>query len=223
MHLFLTDRTICPRCGPGFGLILLAHEVLDRRVFEGDLGCSNCREQYPVRAGFADLRPPPRTSLVQTQSDTSSEPVELEETVRLGALLGVTEGPGTLLIKGPKARFAQAITDLIGGVEVVAEGLDLLPAAETEGVSRLLAGRRIPFMSDTFRAVLMSGEIGSSDLDEAARVVGHGGRVVVLDAPRGKSGQLEALGFTILLEEGGVLVGRSEASPSLPLIPLRGL
>ena len=55
MHLALTDRMICPRCGPGFGLILLAHEVRDRRILEGDLGCPNCRDQYPVRKGFADL------------------------------------------------------------------------------------------------------------------------------------------------------------------------
>ena len=63
MHLLLTDRLTCPRCGPEFGLVLLADRLEDRRVLEGALGCPNCRDRYPVRDGFGDLRPPPRTDI----------------------------------------------------------------------------------------------------------------------------------------------------------------
>ena len=56
MHLLLTDRLTCPRCGPSFGLILLADRMNDRRVVDGVLGCPNCRDGFPVRDGFGDLR-----------------------------------------------------------------------------------------------------------------------------------------------------------------------
>lgn len=52
MHILLTDILTCPRCGPEFGLILLADELRDRRVHEGTLGCANCRGRWPVRRGF---------------------------------------------------------------------------------------------------------------------------------------------------------------------------
>ena len=60
MNVALTDHLVCPRCGPPFGLILLAHEVRDRRVRRGEFGCANCRDRFPVEDGFGDLRPPPR-------------------------------------------------------------------------------------------------------------------------------------------------------------------
>lgn len=56
MHILLTDILACPRCGPEFGLVLLADRVEDRRVLEGRLGCPNCREQYPIAGGGVDAR-----------------------------------------------------------------------------------------------------------------------------------------------------------------------
>lgn len=63
MQLLLTDRLTCPRCGPTFGLILLADRMSDRRVRDGRLGCPNCRDSFPIVDGFADLRAPPRGEL----------------------------------------------------------------------------------------------------------------------------------------------------------------
>lgn len=51
MHLLLTDILSCPRCGPEFGLILLADRIEARRVLAGILGCANCRSKYPIREG----------------------------------------------------------------------------------------------------------------------------------------------------------------------------
>ena len=56
MHILLTDALTCPRCGPEFGLIVLADRTHERRVQSGSLGCANCREKYPVRHAVADLR-----------------------------------------------------------------------------------------------------------------------------------------------------------------------
>jgi uncharacterized protein YbaR (Trm112 family) len=243
MHILLTDRLACPRCGPGFGLILLAHYVRDRRVLEGDLGCPNCRETYPVRGGFADLRPPPRTplpppagtvhegvhrlgtGLAETGNERSgglAAATEAESALRLGALLGVTEGPGMLFLKGPAAQHGKTLADLIGQVEVVGMDPALRSAEEEEGLSRMVGGAPIPFLSGSFRGVLLSGDAGDLDVDEACRVVAPHCRVVVLGAGPDTAVRFRDLGFSVLLQEDGVLIAAREGEPTSPLIPLRG-
>ena len=223
MHLFLTDRIICPQCDPELGLILLAHEVRNHRVLEGDLGCHNCRETYPIRKGFADLRIPPRTPISPPDEDPDAGSADPESWLRLAALLGVTEGPGTLLIKGPVARGSAGLVQLVPGVEVVGLGPHLMGEPESEGVSRMDSHLRIPFFSDSLRGILLSGGIEERDIDEAVRVVAPSGRVVVFDASLEDGRRVEALGMRIILQEDGVLVARKERARSAPLITLRGL
>jgi uncharacterized protein YbaR (Trm112 family) len=98
MHLSLTDILTCPRCGPEFTLVLLADRVEDRRVLDGSLGCANCRERYPVHDGFADLRPPPAGPL--PDAGAGPRPGPQDEAYRLAALMGVTQGPGFVLVLG---------------------------------------------------------------------------------------------------------------------------
>jgi uncharacterized protein YbaR (Trm112 family) len=232
MHLLLTDRLSCPRCGPEFGLILLAHEVRDRRILSGDFGCANCRETYPVEDGFGDLRAPPRAPLAELLEEkgvSSPDPPGGspsgrgdEEALRLAALMGVTQGPGTLLLEGPAASHAGAVAGRVGGVEVVALSPALRWDPEAEGVSRMVAGPGLPFFSASLRAVLLSGRAEDRTLDESARVLIPGGRVVVLDAPPGTGGRLEGAGIRIVLEQEGVLVGERRGSGSRPLVTLRG-
>lgn len=233
MHLLLTDRLTCPRCGPEFGLILLARDVRNRRIIHGDFGCANCRETYPVEDGFGDLRSPPRTPLGDLLQGTgegrSHSPPEdpapggkETEALRLAALLGVTEGPGTLLLKGPAATHAGAVAGLVGGVEVVGMDPSLRGRPEEEGVSRMVARPGFPFFSGTLRAVLLSGDVENRDLGEAVRVLAPRGRVVVLDASVRARRRLEREGLRILLDEPGVLVGLREGYGAQPLVTLRG-
>jgi uncharacterized protein YbaR (Trm112 family) len=222
MHLGLTDRLFCPRCGSDFGLILLANRIQDRRVLEGELGCSNCRGTYPVREGCADLRVSPRSPPEYASLENLMPSAESEDIVRLGALLGVAQGPGTLLVKGPAQVHAQRLAELIGGVEIVVIGTELMGMRESESVSRVIARPRIPFFSDTFRGILLSGKIDDEDLAEAARSAAPSARVVVLDAPEGAARDAEALGLKVLLKEDGVLVVLKERSRSRPLVTLRG-
>jgi uncharacterized protein YbaR (Trm112 family) len=237
MHLALTDRLICPRCGPEFGLVLLAHEVRERRVLEGDLGCSQCKQTYPVRGGLGDLQvlgddPEPPPSEESRTPDTDPEPspseesrppdTDPEEVLRLGALLGVTEGPGTLLVQGPAAGMGKALSALIGGVEVVGVHSSLVDADEEEGLSRLLLGPTIPFFPSSFIGVALSGEVGEDWVKEAARVVAPGSRVVVLNGGSETKEQLLSLGMSVLLEEEGTVVARREKGGNPPLVTLRG-
>ncbi len=226
MHLFITDRLTCPRCGPEFGLILLAHEVRDRRVLEGEFGCANCRERYPVEGGFGDLRAPPRDPLEPTASsgraETGAGGDEDGEGFRLSALLGVTEGPGTLLLTGPVARLAGRVAGLVQGVEVVGMDPCLRDSPLQEGVSALVSRPGVPFFSSTFKGVALSGEVNFSWVEEAARVVGPLCRVVLLDPPKGAEKWLQRVGLRPVMDEGGVLVALREKGDPVPLVTLRG-
>jgi len=179
MHLLVTDRLACPRCGPEFGLILLAERVVDRRVLEGGFGCANCRERFPVRGGFGDFRPPPVGPLAAESRAADPGPDDPEGALRLAAMLGVTEGPATLLLLGAPARQAERLVAMVPGVEVVAVHPGLRDRPEVAGVSRLHAGARLPFFSTTFRGVALDADWAGTHLDEAFRVAAPGVRIVV--------------------------------------------
>ncbi len=232
MHLLLTDRMSCPRCGPAFGLILLAHQVTDRRIIHGEFGCPNCRDSFPVEDGFGDLRPPPRTSLDEEGRDradshgenSNSEPEVAADgrALRTAALMGVTDGPGMLLIKGPSACLARSVAELVPDVEVVAIDPSLRRDPEVLRVSRLMAGPAIPFFSGTMKGVLLSGLMEARDIQEGSRVLAPGGRLVLEEPPQAARDGLESAGLKVLLEEQGVLVCQRVGGPHVPLVTLRG-
>lgn len=211
MHVLLTDLVSCPRCGPEFGLILRGDRIEDRRVHAGLLGCPNCRDGYPVEDGFADLRPPPRHPLppvMQAPVPTDDD----EEVLRIAALLGVKEGPGHLVLVGPAARAAPSLADMLERIEVVTVAPDLRAWDEAPGVSRIAAGPGLPFFSQRIRGVLLDGEAGAPYLDDALRVVGPGGRVVILGAGEFGAGvrvRMEEGGLEVVLDDpSGVMVGQ---------------
>jgi uncharacterized protein YbaR (Trm112 family) len=179
MHLLVTDRLACPRCGPEFGLILLSDVVRDRRVLEGHFGCANCRERYPVRGGFGDFRPPPASPLGEDPEGADPGPDDAEGGLRLAAMLGVAEGPGHLLLAGAPARQGERLAAMIGGIEVVALHPGLRGREEAAGVSRIHAGARLPFFSMTFRGTALGSAWARTHLEEALRVTAPGARLVV--------------------------------------------
>ncbi|NJD19927.1 MAG: Trm112 family protein [Gemmatimonadetes bacterium] len=205
MHVLLTDRLSCPRCGPDFGLILLADRVEERRVLAGTLGCANCRDGFPVRDGFGDLRAPPRGELPPGRAGEPG-PTDPAEAERLWALLGVAEGPGTLLLAGAAARHAAAVGERIPGVEVVALDADMARWPEAPRVSRMVARPGIPFFSRSLRGVAVDGARGARWLEDAARVAAPLARVVVTDAAEDAGTILARSGLRVLAAEGGTLV-----------------
>lgn len=204
MHLLLTDRLVCPRCGPEFGLILMAGRIEDRRVHEGRLGCFNCREEYPVERGVADLRPPPRDP---PAAGGAHPPVDdAEGALRLAALLGVREGPGNLFLVGEPAVHAERIAAMIERIEVVVVHAGLEATEEQSGVSRIRIGNAIPVQPYAMRGVALGSGFSDTHLDEAVRVLAPGARLVLFSAPEGTRERLEARGFETLLATEGTLV-----------------
>lgn len=206
MHLLLTDRLACPRCGPAFGLVLLADAMDGRRVAEGSLGCANCRERYPIREGRADLRPPPRGPLA-APPDLGDAP---DPTLALpvAAAMGVADAPGgRVLLLGRAAALAPALAALLPpGVEVVAAA----PWAEPDGtlgppISRVIVSDGLPFFDGTFAGVALHGaEAERGALREARRVLARGHRVALVAPPDDAQVRLGGAGLTRFVRGEGV-------------------
>ncbi|HEX9939752.1 MAG TPA: Trm112 family protein [Longimicrobium sp.] len=213
MHILLTDVLTCPRCGPEFGLILLADRLGDRRVLEGRLGCPNCREQYPVRGGVVDVRLPGGVADVETPS--AADPADAQEgAVRLAALLGLADAQGTVLVAGPGAALAGDVAALVPELEVVAlaAGPGDLPARP--GVTRMVGALApLPFRAGKLRGVAFTGGAPGAALAEGVRVLQPGARLVVENAAPGTGEALAALGAQVILEQEGTVVARAVGQP----------
>lgn len=192
----LSDIVTCPRCGPTFGLIMLADRVADRRAHDAWLGCANCRERYRIRAGFADLRfgaPAP---------EREGRGGAAEDAARLAALMGVAEGPALLLMVGAGAVNAAAVADLLPGVEVVAAWSPLESEGERAGVSRFATPAEVlPYRSATMSAVALTDAASIGLIEEAARVVVPRARIVVESSAQEVVERIERAGLRVLAKD----------------------
>lgn len=206
MHLLVTDRLTCPRCGPEFGLILLAHRTGgERRVLDGELGCANCRDQFPIREGFGDLRAPPRGELPPGTADGPDQG-DPEEAERLQALLGIVRGPGMVALVGGPARHARLLAERIEGVEILAVDPGTARWPEESRVTRFVARPGLPVFSLTLRGVVLDGSLGDRWVAESARVTAPRNRVVVVRAGEETPERLEEAGLQVLAAEAGTVV-----------------
>ena len=220
MYILLTDALTCPRCGPEFGLLVLADRMEERRVIEGALGCPNCRTSYPIRNAAADLRV---TSAGSTDSAESADaadtagagPMEddAEGAMRLAALMGLAGASGLAMVAGPGARHAAAVSALVPELEVVAVTDQPGAPAREPGVSRLAAGDALPFRGGALRAAALTGGAGDARLREGLRALAAGARLVVDGAAADTAERLRGLGAEVLLEEAGVVVARAPGRP----------
>lgn len=206
MHVLLTDRLTCPRCGPEFGLILLADRMEERRVVDGTFGCPNCRDQLQVREGFADLRSPPRGLMLSGYAGGPGSRPD-DDADRLIALVGVAQGPGTLVLAGEPARHAAAFAAGVEGIHVVAIDADLAGWSDIAGVSRMAAGPGIPLFSRSIRGVAIDARLGPAALHDAARVAAPRARVVAVRADQAATGEIfREAGLEVMASEAGTVV-----------------
>ncbi|MDH5590249.1 MAG: hypothetical protein OEZ65_04125 [Gemmatimonadota bacterium] len=133
-------------------------------------------------------------------------PVEEEEAYRLAALMGVAEGPGTLLLVGAPAAAAEGVARVVPGVEVVAADGAMAVWPPAPRVTRVVSRPGLPFFDGTFRGVVVDGGMGGAWIGEAARVAARAGRVVVVDPPAGAEVVLEAARMSVLARDAGTIV-----------------
>lgn len=197
MHILLTDLLACPRCGAEHGLIVLADRLESRRVMDGRLGCANCREEYPVRGGIADLRHGPAL-------EGALAPADAERALRTAALLGVGEGRGAVLLLGAGEALAAEVARLLPEARVIAAaGAAAEPAG---GVDRVLVSASLPFRARALQGVAVLGGAGGTELAELTRPLAPGARLVLDPAPGGAASELARHGLSVLLDQEGVVV-----------------
>jgi uncharacterized protein YbaR (Trm112 family) len=223
MHILLTDVLTCPRCGPAFGLILIADEIRDRRVIQGGLGCPNCRERYSISGGVADLRVGagagvdpeiepgpealPRSHGGGEVGGPADEADPMESGYRVAALLGIGDLPATVLLAGYPISVCSAVAGLLPESQMAASiGRDGGPVS---GVNWIRHGARLPFRTGSLRGVAIAGPSAGELLEECARALASGGRIVIESAPAGMVDRLAALGLELLLAQDGVVVASS--------------
>lgn len=236
MHITLTDRLTCPRCGPGAGLIVLMDEVADRRVVSGSLGCPVCRERYPISGRVADLRlgdageaTGPAPAGVEARAEARAEvraaadDVEPgvagaggradEAAVRVAALLGLGEGSGFVVLDGPDAL---AVAARLRGLAPEYEPVVVVPeagaaAAGASAVSALMIDAALPMADSLMRGAAYVGAAPAAErLAELVRVVRPTSRVLVdgVDTSEldGVVAVLEGLGAQVRARDGGGVV-----------------
>jgi uncharacterized protein YbaR (Trm112 family) len=206
MHILATDLLTCPRCGPDFGLILMADVLIDRRVIEGSLGCLNCRDGYPISGGVADLRHASSDPLEPVERTASGE-AATDRGFRLAALLGVNTPNATILVLDSGGELATRVAEVLETAHVIGVS-PLAPRKNPSGggVSAVLAGIRIPVRSHSVRGVAIADLQVAPLLEEAARVLMPGARVVLDPAPGEAAARLRDLGFQLRLEQDGIVV-----------------
>jgi uncharacterized protein YbaR (Trm112 family) len=206
VHILLTDVLTCPRCGPRFGLIVLADRLDDRRVVEGRLGCANCREEFSVRDGVADLRFPRGAPAPVA----GAAPRDAESALRLAALLGVRDRPGMVLLLGVDADTAEEVARLLPGAQVIVAGED--GGTGARALSRVRLAGSLPFRDASLRGAVVGGEPAPELLDELSRALAPGAHLVVDPAASGTAQTLVDRGLGVVLDQEGVVV----ASPMPP-------
>jgi len=228
MHLLLTDRLTCPRCGPAFGLILRADELTDRRVASGVLGCPNCRESYPIAAGEGDLRPGPRTPLnpVPPVPPASDEEVDtVQALLGLGGEIGLSPGVAQTVLVGRAARYAAGLGSRLPDLEMVTVSRERRSVPEGEPVTALVTGGVIPLHEATVRGVVLEGKDAEDWIASAARVVAPLNRVVVMAPSEEAADLLERGGLQVQLRAPEAVVARrNPGSPTVSpgVAPLSG-
>lgn len=203
MFLELTDLLTCPRCGPQHGLVLLVEEVRDRRVLRGWLGCPNCRSDFRVDGGVADLR------LDRESADPVREPVGEEElALKIVALSGLGQERGYLLLGDRLGPAAPSVAELAPELEIIAVGKGSPPAEarDAERVSWIISESQYPLVEYRLQGVAIAPGSDKEQTAAAARRVGAGGRLVVFDAGSEDVQEVERTGLTVLASEGGTVV-----------------
>jgi uncharacterized protein YbaR (Trm112 family) len=208
VYFELTDLLTCPRCGPGFGLVLLVDEVEQRRVQRGWLGCPNCRQDFPVENGVADLRSEPETPRAPRPAFEDEELA-----LKIVALSGLADTRDYLLLDERLAHAAAAVVEMAPELEVIVLRNTPDNSAEQHGISRVLSDARFPLVEYKLRGVAIAPGTDPELVAAAARRVSTGGRLVLFDAADVDLKAVERAGLTVVAAEEGTAVAERKADP----------
>jgi hypothetical protein len=212
MFIELVDHLRCVRPHEETWLVAAARRMEGRHIVEGMLGCPICRAEYAVRDGVADFR----AGRGETVDGTGGHapPPDESEVMRAGALLGLDEPGGVVLLAGTWGAIAPALAEM-ADVQL----LLLDPPTGVESADRISVVRAdppaAPFAGGFLRAAAVDagdgGAAGALRVEAAARALRGGGRLL---APVGAA---VPSGIVELARDERHWLGEREAGVSQPV------
>lgn len=220
MYVELSEVLVCPSCGPDANLVLAVDERDGRWVRSGTLACARCDARYPVRGGRLDLRPSGEREPASGPTPDPSGPSDPEEVaVEVAALLELQRRGGAVLLGPGLAPAAPRVASLAERAAI----LCLAEPAAAAGPGPADRGPAPPDGEDRVTRILTSPAAGlpvrgrrlagialwSPDVDrveEAARALGAGGRLVGLRPSPEARRAAEGLDLEVLASESRAVV-----------------
>ena len=173
MHIELIDLLRCPREHEETWLVAAFTRIQDRVVYEGRLGCPVCNAAYPIDSGVASFASQSGVSALRG-SEPNPDP---EAAIRLAAFLNLTKPGSVAVLQDDHAALANLVGEL---TQCRVVGLDpAVEVADTHLTAAVRSDSRIPLASGAVDAVALT---DSRYLEDAARVIRQGGRVLVPSA-----------------------------------------
>jgi hypothetical protein len=170
----LIESLRCVNAHEPTGLVAIADETVERDIIRGSLGCPTCKASYPIAAAVADFRLE-RAGVPLAPAKT--RPAD-DLAMRAGALLGLAEPGGVVVLAGEWAACAPEIAGIAEPVRVLA--LDAPPGiASGAGVSLARTAGEIPLRAGTARGIALDAAHATPGyLESAAAAVSPRGRLV---------------------------------------------
>lgn len=175
------------------------------------LGCANCRTSYSIEDGVVDLRVDTGDPLPLTGGTAESDP-DPDYALRVAALLGVQPPGAWIGVIEADGAVSPAVSRLLTEARFISITPGPPGAAQAndrdgdEGVSRVIAGGRLPFRPWVLRAAAVLGRPGPELLAGLERTLAPGGRLVVEGGGERIAETLDELGFTVHLRQGETVV-----------------
>jgi uncharacterized protein YbaR (Trm112 family) len=173
MHIELIELLRCPRAHEESWLVAALHEVRERVVLQGKLGCPVCGAEFPIVDGVARMGGPDGEQTLPRPAATPAG--DASDAWRLAALLDLRPPTAVGVLTGANASVAQQLLEIYAGGLVLLN--PLRPPEPRARVATVLAPDSMPLRSRSAHAIAL--ESGDERLlPEAVRVLTPGGRLV---------------------------------------------
>jgi len=169
MFIELVDMLRCPNRHEESWLVLAADRTNGRDVMDGTLGCPICHAEYPIVAGVARFGGPPVARPC---------PPDASESLRLAALLDLTDARGYAILVGETGNHAPPMRHLTDAqLLLVDPPPDVEMGSGLSGLTTSVASS-LPLAAASARAIALDDHGTPTLLDAALAVLAPGGRVL---------------------------------------------
>ena len=146
----LVESLRCVRAHEPTGLVAVAFETRDRDIVRGSLGCPECKAEFPIADATADFRDGAEGPALPPAKSRPEDVLAM----RAGALLGLEEPGGVVVLAGAWSAAAPELAALTQAVKILA--LDAAPGvASGDGISLARTAGVIPLRAGAARGIAL--------------------------------------------------------------------